>query len=189
MSQHADPAPSESPVAPGAIPLSIPVVLVDDHLIWRGGVRSLLDDSEFDIVGEAGTQAEALEVVRAVQPRIVLLDIRLGPSDGLQVLHLLKAEHPHLCVLMLTSYDNPTFMARAVASGAAGYLLKDVGRDELLKALRAVERGELLLTRQDLARSLRNLGSQAGAAHDLIEPLTHNAVPWGAPYRFPPARQ
>src|SRR5687767_9274239 len=104
---------------------AIPVVLIDDHLIWRGGVRSLLDESEFQIVGEAGTLNEGLEVVRETQPRVVLLDIRLGSSDGLEVLHQLKAEHPNLSVLMLTSYDNPTFMARAVAQGAAGYLLKD----------------------------------------------------------------
>lgn len=151
----------------------IPVVLIDDHLIWRGGVRSLLDESEFVIVGEADSQTDALEVVRTAFPRVVLLDIRLGNSDGLEVLQSLKNEHPNLSVLMLTSYDNPTFMARAVALGAAGYLLKDIDREGLLSALRAVAQGEMLLSRNDLVRSLRGLGAHAANARDLIEPLSN----------------
>lgn len=163
----------ESNGSNGSSGAGIPVVLIDDHLIWRGGVRSLLDDSEFQIVGEAGTLTEGLEVVRATQPRVVLLDIRLGSSDGLEVLHELKAEHPNLSVLMLTSYDNPTFMARAVAQGAAGYLLKDIDREQLLSALRSVAQGEMLLSRQDLVRSLRGVGEHVAGARDLIEPLSN----------------
>src|SRR5262245_8899030 len=111
---------------------SIPVVLVDDHAIWRGGVRSMLEDSEFVVVGEASSGKQAIEVVREALPRLVLLDIRMAGGDGLDALQALKAEHPQISVLMLTTYDNPTYMARAIAGGAAGYLLKGVDSDSLL---------------------------------------------------------
>ncbi|HLV80151.1 MAG TPA: response regulator transcription factor, partial [Chthonomonadaceae bacterium] len=73
---------------------------------------------------------------------------------------------------MLTTYDNPTYMARAVAGGAAGYLLKGVEREELIRALRSVAEGEMLLAPQDLVRSLRGISEQAVGSQDLIEPLT-----------------
>jgi DNA-binding NarL/FixJ family response regulator len=151
---------------------TIPVVLVDDHAIWRGGVRSMLEDTEFEVVGEASSGKEAMGVVQETQPRLVLLDIRMAGGDGLDALQAIKAAHPQVAVVMLTTYDNPTYMARAVAGGAAGYLLKGVERDELLEALRAVAGGDLLLKPQDLVRSLRGVSENAAGAKDLIEPLT-----------------
>ncbi len=148
------------------------VMLVDDHAIWRGGVKSMLDDSEFVVVGEAASGQEALEVARHVQPRLTLLDIRMAGGDGLDALVALKREHPRMAVVMLTTYDNPAFMARAVAGGAAGYLLKGVQREEMLNVLRAVANGEMLLSAQDLVRSLRGLHEEAAGFRDRIEPLT-----------------
>ena len=150
----------------------VTTMLVDDHAIWRGGVRSLLEDTEFEIVGEASSGREALEIARQVVPRLVLLDIRMAGGDGLDALVALKQEHPRMSIIMLTTYDNPTYMARAVAGGAAGYLLKGVGQDEMLQTLRAVANGETLLTRQDLVRSLRGVSEMAAGSKDLIEPLT-----------------
>jgi len=152
--------------------LEIPVLLVDDHAIWRGGVRSMLEETEFRVVGEAGSGKEAVEVAERTAPRIVLLDIRMAGGDGLDALVALKQRYPQMAVVMLTTYDNPTFMARAVAGGAAGYLLKGVGREELLAALRAVAEGELLLDPQTLVRSLRGIGETAAASDDLIRPLS-----------------
>lgn len=151
----------------------VSVLLVDDHAIWRGGVRSLLADTEFHVVGEASSGAEALERARALRPQLTLLDIRMAGGDGLDALQALKREHPQMAVIMLTVYDNPTFMARAVAGGAAGYLLKGVERDELLRSLRAVARGEVLLRPEDLARSLRGFSEQGTGTYDLVEPLTN----------------
>ena len=150
----------------------VTTMLVDDHAIWRGGVRSLLEDTEFEIVGEAASGREALEIARTVRPRLVLLDIRMAGGDGLDALVALKQEHPLMSVVMLTTYDNPTYMARAVAGGAAGYLLKGVDQEEMLQTLRAVANGETLLTRQDLVRSLRGVSEMAAGSKDLIEPLT-----------------
>jgi DNA-binding NarL/FixJ family response regulator len=154
-----------------AVP-SVPVVLVDDHAIWRGGVRSMLEDTEFVVVGEASSGKEAVEVVKSALPRLVLLDIRMAGGDGLDALQAIKAEHAQVSVVMLTTYDNPTYMARAVAGGAAGYLLKGVDREALLEALRAVASGDLLLNPKELVRSLRGISPDAIGAIDLIAPLT-----------------
>jgi DNA-binding NarL/FixJ family response regulator len=150
----------------------VDVLLVDDHAIWRGGVRSMLDDTEFRVVGEADSGKAALQVARELNPRIVLLDIRMAGGDGLDALRAIKSAHPAMAVIMLTTYDNPTYMARAVAGGAAGYLQKGVDRDELLRALRAVAGGEMLLNASDLIRSLRGVTGEGAGSTDLIEPLT-----------------
>ncbi len=152
--------------------ISISVVLVDDHAIWRGGVRSMLEDTEFAVIGEASSGKEALDVVRTQQPQLVLLDIRMAGGDGLDALQAIKQAHPRIAVVMLTTYDNPTYMARAVAGGAAGYLLKGVERDDLLASLRQVAGGEMLLSAEDLTRSLRGITAATPGMSDLIEPLT-----------------
>jgi DNA-binding NarL/FixJ family response regulator len=155
---------------------TVSVVLVDDHTIWRGGVRSMLEDSEFSVVGEAGSGREALEVIRETRPRLVLLDIRMAGGDGLDTLQALKTEHPQISVLMLTTYDNPTYMARALAGGAAGYLLKGIERDALIEAMQAVANGETLLKPEELTRSLRSISNANSRAWDMVEPLTEREV-------------
>ncbi|WP_309696758.1 response regulator transcription factor [Armatimonas sp.] len=147
------------------------VVLVDDHTIVRGGVRAMLRGTEFDVVGEASSGNEGVTVAQETKPHLVLLDIRMAGGDGFSALVAIKTALPKTAVLMLSTYDNPTYMARAVAGGAAGYLLKGIDHDTLLEAMRAVLRGEQLLTAQDLIRSLKVVGDSAQAA-DLIEPLT-----------------
>lgn len=161
-------AASECPASDGAVP----VLLVDDHAIWRGGVRSLLQNTEFQVIGEASSGKEGVSIARAMRPRIVLLDVRMAGGDGLDALQALKAENPDIAVVMLTTYDNPTYLARAIAGGAAGYLLKGIKRDALLEALRTVVRGDLLLSPNDLVRSLRAVSEHAAATDDLFEPLT-----------------
>ena len=133
------------------------VLVVDDHPIWRDGIRSVLEDTEFHIVGEAASSEEAIKVARELLPNLVLLDIRMAGIDGLEALHTLKTEHPQTAVVMLSSYNNPTYVARAVAGGAAGYLLKGTPRVELMNSLRAVANGEMLLSHETLARSMRLL--------------------------------
>ena len=155
---------------------TISVLLVDDHAIWRGGVRSMLDDSEFCVVGEACNGKEAIERVAQLQPRIVLLDIRMAGGDGLDALRAIKLEYSKVAVIMLTTYDNPTYMARAVAGGASGYLLKGVERDELLQTLHAVANGESLLSSAELQRSLRGIAIDSVGQNDLIHPLSEREI-------------
>jgi DNA-binding NarL/FixJ family response regulator len=137
----------------------------------------MLDDTEFVVVGEAESGREALKVARQVNPQLTLLDVRMADGDGLTTLTALKRAYPDMAVVMLTNYDCPTFMARSVVGGAAGYLLKGLPRGEMLAALRAVARGETLLSAHDLVRSLQAVGKQAAgkkvsASPNLIESLT-----------------
>ena len=129
----------------------ITVVTVDDHGVCRAGIRSMLEGSEFHMIGEAASGEEALTVVRQCGPRLVLMDIRLAGKSGLDTLEALKTEFPGLAVVVLTIYDDHTYIARALASGAAAYLFKGIERDALLKALRAVMCGEALLSAHALA--------------------------------------
>ncbi len=132
----------------------------------------MLAETEFEVVGEAASGREGLQETRRLSPQLVLLDIRMVGGDGLDTLQSLKQEHPQTIVVMLTTYDNPTYMARAVVGGAAGYLLKGVERDEMLDTLRAVTNGEMLLSPESLARSLRGISQEGLQSGELIEPLT-----------------
>lgn len=161
MTTHSDPAQAK-----------IDVALVDDHAIWRDGVKSLLEDTEFRVIGEASSGKEAISLLREIQPKIVLLDIRMAGGDGLDALQSIKSAHPLVSVIMLTTYDNPTYMARAVAGGASGYVLKGVDAADLLGALRAVANGETLLCAHDLVRSLRGISVDVATSSDLIRPLS-----------------
>lgn len=154
----------------------VTVLLVDDHAIWRGGVISMLDETEFVVIGEASSGPEGVEQAVLLKPRMVLLDIRMAGGDGLDALGTVKEKLPQTAVVMLTTYDNPTYMARAVAGGAAGYLLKGIERDELLASLRAVADGETLLRREDLIRSLRGVSEVATSSSELIQPLSEREV-------------
>ena len=157
-------------------PAKVDVVLVDDHAIWRDGVKGLLEDTEFNVIGEAASGKEAIDLLKEVTPRIVLLDIRMAGGDGLDALQAIKSEHPSVSVIMLTTYDNPTYMARAVAGGASGYVLKGVGGEELLSALQGVANGDMLLSAQDLTRSLRGVSAAVAQSKDLIKPLSEREV-------------
>jgi DNA-binding NarL/FixJ family response regulator len=137
----------------------------------------MLEDTEFEVAGEASSGKEAVETIRFLNsthslPQLVLMDIRMTGGDGLDALQMLKNEFPTVSVLMLTTYDNPTFMARAVAGGAAGYLLKGMERHEILMALRDVADGRMLLSSHDLNRSLRSISEETVKAEDLIQPLS-----------------
>jgi DNA-binding NarL/FixJ family response regulator len=154
----------------------VSVVLVDDHAIWRGGVRSMLEDTEFQVIGEASSGREALDVIGKHQPDLVLLDIRMAGGDGLDTLAAIKQRWPKITVVMLTTYDNPTFMARAVAGGASGYLLKGVEHEEMLASLRAVAGGDMLLNADTLVRSLRGVSEKGVGTGELIEPLTEREI-------------
>lgn len=116
------------------VPVS--VLLTDDHPVWRATVRSLLDGTEFLVVGEAATGQQALEAADRLSPELVLLDVRLGADSGLEVLAALKGTHPGMAVVLLTASDYPTFRSRALTDGADGYLVKGVDREQMLTTLR-----------------------------------------------------
>jgi DNA-binding NarL/FixJ family response regulator len=172
MNAESGEQPTQPSMPPAGAEVGITVLLVDDHAIWRGGVKAMLEDTEFHVIGEAASGEEGVAQARELKPKLVLLDIRMSGGDGLDALESIKQHLPETAVLMLTTYDNPTYMARAVAAGACGYLLKGIPFDELLAALRAVATGEMLLSRDSLAHSLRAVSENAGTSEDLIQPLS-----------------
>lgn len=151
--------------------MSITLVIAEDHEVVRRGLRSLLAGTEIEIVGEAATGEKALELSLRLQPNVVLLDVRLPGGDGLNVLGRLKLERPEQAVLFLSTYDNPTYVARAVAMGAAGYLLKGTDRDHLLDSIRKVAAGDSAWTRDELRRVTGALATPRVNA-DVEVPLT-----------------
>ena len=122
--------------------MSITVLVADDHEVVRTGLARLLEDSEITIVGEAENGEQAVEQAAKHNPDVVLMDIRMPEGDGLFALEKIRKQNPNAQVIMLSTYDNPTYVARSVALGAADYVLKDSGRDELIAAITRVAAGE-----------------------------------------------
>ena len=133
--------------------MTIRLLLADDHDLLRLGFQALLaSHDDLEIIAEAANGEQAYEAVAACNPDLVVLDVRMAQGDGLNCLGRLKLEYPDLPVLMISSYDNPTYVARAVALGASGYLLKSSTGEELVEAIRTVAAGESVWKREALRR-------------------------------------
>jgi two-component system response regulator DevR len=122
------------------------IVLVDDHEVVRLGLKALLErHPHFEVVGEAGSAKEALEQVGKLLPYVVLMDIRLPGSSGIEACEEILKNYPDVRVIMLTSYAEDDMLFSAIRAGASGYVLKQIGADDLMRAIEAVGRGEALL--------------------------------------------
>ena len=116
----------------------IRVVIVDDHALMRAGIRQLrAETDDIVVVGEAADGEEAQEVVRELQPDLVLMDLSMPRVNGTTATRRLRESHPHLCIVVLSSYVDSSDVLEALDAGAAGYLVKDAGPDELLVGIRA----------------------------------------------------
>jgi DNA-binding NarL/FixJ family response regulator len=122
--------------------MSIRVLICDDHEVIRTGLASLLAGTDIQIIGEATTGKDALRLAQKDKPDVVLLDIRMPDGDGLSTLEKLRAKVPESKVVMLSTYDNPTYIARSVALGAADYVLKGSPREDLIGTIVAAAAGE-----------------------------------------------
>jgi DNA-binding NarL/FixJ family response regulator len=152
--------------------MAIKVVIADDHEVVRSGIRSLFKQADdIEIVAEATSGAEAVEKTLSMDPDVVLLDIRMAGGDGLTALGRIKLDKPALPVVMISAYDNPTYVARAVALGAAGYVNKDVPGEELISTIRKAAAGESAWTREELRRVTGALATPRLNA-DVEVPLT-----------------
>jgi DNA-binding NarL/FixJ family response regulator len=121
----------------------IRVVVVDDHAVVRAGLGRLLDGAgDLEVVGTAGDGAEALAVVRATRPDVVLMDLQMPGVDGVAATRAILAEEPGAQVVILTSYSDGERIVAAIDAGAVGYLLKDAEPEDVLEGVRAVSRGE-----------------------------------------------
>lgn len=122
------------------------IILVDDHEVVRLGLKSLLDrHPEFDVVAEAGNAKEAIEQVERLLPDVVLMDIRLPGTSGIEACEEITKKFPDIRVIMLTSYAEDDMLFSAIRAGASGYVLKQIGAEDLMKAIEAVGRGEAML--------------------------------------------
>jgi DNA-binding NarL/FixJ family response regulator len=151
--------------------MSIKILIADDHEVVRSGLKTLLADTDVEVMAEVATGEEAVKYVLTHRPDVALLDIRMPEGDGLTALGRIKLDKPDMPVLMLSTFDNPTYIARAVALGASGYLLKSCTRDQLLAALRSSAAGESVWTRDELRRVTGALATPRLAA-DVEVPLT-----------------
>ena len=132
------------------------VVVVDDQELVRTGFELILTRAGIDVVGQAGDGLEAVEVVAATEPDVVLMDVRMPRLDGIEATRRVLARRPEVRVLVLTTFDLDEYVYAAVQSGACGFLLKDVSPDDLVHAVRVAARGDAIvapvLTRRLLER-------------------------------------
>ncbi len=152
---------STSPPAPASA-ASIRVFLLDDHEIVRRGIADLLDaEVGIEVVGEAGSAAEALRRIPATRPDVAILDARLPDGSGIDVCRDIRSSHPEVRCVILTSYDDNDAVFAAVMAGASGYLLKQIRGTSLVDAIRQVAAGGSLLDPVATARLLARLRDEA----------------------------
>ena len=151
--------------------MTVKILIADDHEVVRSGLKSLLGNTDIKIVAEATTGEQAVRLALKHEPDVVLMDIQMPEGDGLNALGRIKLDRPNLPILILSTYDNPTYVARAVALGASGYLLKGITRDKLVEAIHTAATGQSAWTRDELRRVTGALATPRLAA-DVEVPLT-----------------
>lgn len=153
----------------------IKVLIADDHALFREGLRMLLtQESEIQIVGEATQGDEALSMAEALEPDILLLDIRMPKVDGLTVLPKIREKSPRTKVLILSAFFDDDLIIEAMQNGAKGYLLKEATYKDLIKAIYATHAGELWAERKVLTQLLESLFQKVNDLHVPISEIREN---------------
>ncbi len=125
---------------------NIRVLLCEDHLITRQGIRRLLEDEKgIEVVGEASNGEEAIKLVNEVKPDVILMDVAMPKLNGIEATRQIKLINPQMNILILSAYDDDEYVFALLKAGANGYLLKNVSGDELVRAIKAVQKGEPVL--------------------------------------------
>ncbi len=124
----------------------IRTVLADDHTLFRKGVRTILEQlSHVDVVGEAATGDEAVQVARELVPDVILMDIQMPVMNGIDATRLILKDNPHIGIVLVTMFDDPESVFSGMRAGARGYVLKEAEPQELRRAIEAAHVGEILL--------------------------------------------
>lgn len=124
----------------------IKLLLADDHAVVRSGLRMLLEaQPDMEIVGEAESGREALQLVRQLRPDVVLMDVQMPDMNGIEATEAIKARHPETVILALTMYEEDQYFFEMLKAGASGYIPKRAAPDDLVSAIRAVSQGEVFL--------------------------------------------
>ena len=159
--------------------MTIRILIADDHKLFRQGLISLMltHDDLVEVVGEAASGAEAVQMAASLKPDVVLMDIYMPDGDGLQATREICTRFPDIAVVMLTSSEDDEHLYEAVRLGASGYLLKSLDADELFSLLTGVMHGEAAMTRVMAARLLKGVASNsANKSSPVAESLTEREI-------------
>ncbi|MDO9121095.1 MAG: response regulator transcription factor [Anaerolineaceae bacterium] len=149
--------------------MTIKVLLVDDHAVVRLGLNTLLsDEREIIIVGEAANADQAMKQVDLLKPDVVILDIQIPGKNGIEVCKSIVSQYPNSKVVMLTSHTSDEFITQAIRAGASGYVLKQVGNEELLRAIKAAYAGEMAFDTQTTSQMVKTYKKLEKEAEDSI---------------------
>ncbi len=147
----------------------IRLLMIDDHPVVRKGIRSLISNyDEVQVVGEANSAAEGLQMLADLQPDVVLLDIRLPDQLGLDLLPQIKKADPSIKVLVLTSFDDEEYVTQALKAGAEGYILKNSTDDSLIHSIQAAYRGDRVLSSAVMDVVLNSMGSEPAPTIQIV---------------------
>ena len=152
--------------------MPISIVIADDHSVVRAGLVSLLKGEDIEVIGEASSGQEAVARTVDLKPDAVLMDIRMVDGDGLSALQELRKVAPDTRVVMLSTYDNPTYIARSLALGADDYVLKGSPREEIVKAIENAVKGGGNPRDESLATNLKEMMAKRELPEDKSIPLT-----------------
>ncbi len=164
MKQQSTPSPRPTPAR---------MIIADDHELARAGLRTMLEgDRGLILVGEATNGREAVALCQELRPDLALLDVRMPEMDGLASARAIRQTCPQTRVLIMTTHKNPDYLLAALKAGAAGYVLKDVTRHDLLITIRRVLRGESVLSGEIAVRALQRMADQQTRPTGTPERLT-----------------
>ncbi len=151
--------------------MSIRVLIADDQTIIRVGLIKLFEGHDIEVIGEATTGDDALAKTLELKPHVLLMDVMMPNTDGLDTLEKIRDQSPQTRVVMMSAHDNPTYVARSVALGAEGFVLKDAACDEIISAMQRAARGEGPVGNERLIEIKARLGTRLDPAADDV-PLT-----------------
>ncbi|WP_010179914.1 response regulator transcription factor [Aquimarina agarilytica] len=152
------------------------ILLVDDHSLVRDGIKSLLEnESDLEVIGEASNGEEAITRTNNLQPDLVICDIRMPKKTGIEAVSELAKQHPTIRFIMLSMHDSEEYILQSIQAGAHGYLLKDAGKDEVLKAIHSVLEGGKYFSGDVSSILVNNLVSGGLGAKSVSAPL-HNDI-------------
>lgn len=121
---------------------AINILLADDHLLVRNGIKSLLEEESYlHVIGEAANGQEALDLAKKIQPDLLIIDVRMPVMDGIEAVGHLKNYAPDTKAIVLSMHDSEEYILKSIKAGASGYLLKDTGKSEFLKAIKTIYQG------------------------------------------------
>jgi DNA-binding NarL/FixJ family response regulator len=151
--------------------MTIKVLIADDHAFYREGVRAFLGNSpDIDVAGEAGNGDDAITQAEELQPDVILMDLKMPGTNGIEATRRLHETHPEIGVLVLTMFDDDDSVFAAMRAGARGYLLKDADKDEVVRAIVAVERGEAIFSPAIAQRMIRYFSAAPSRASQKNQP-------------------